>query len=243
MYISYDQPVKALHGGLGLVVYNDVEGSIMNTFYSALVYAPKFKVKEKFTISPGIKIGYRRQTFNFSNLNFGDFNSPQGTQTKANPLQFIEIKNNIDISSGLVVNLRNFYFGFAIDHLNRPNTSPIQNFTYRLPIHWNYQFGYTFQRNETSKFSISPNVIYQQQLSSKLLDAKLFFKYQHLLLGGGYTSAKYATFLLGFQSKNIILIYSYDLYKSPISDIFGGANEVSLRYLFKFHEKKQEPVK
>lgn len=231
-YVSYDQAVKKLHGGVGFLMYNDHSGPL-NVLYSGLAYAAKFNVAGKVVISPAIKIAYRRSTLNVAEANVTELNTKNG---KA-------INNCADVTAGLLVNTAKLFAGFTIDHLNQPD----QSFGVGkaiLPIKYIAQLGYTFQKSEESSFSVTPSALYQQQQNFNIVQCNLSFKYKWAVLGLGYTTNSYSL-MLGYYSKKIIIGYSFEYYQISLN-INGSspvANEVSLRYLFAINKSKKEPVK
>ena len=52
---SYDQIVDAVKGGIGVAFQYSAEKNWSSLIQAELLYAPKFNIKEKFTISPAIK--------------------------------------------------------------------------------------------------------------------------------------------------------------------------------------------
>lgn len=238
-YVSYDQAVQKIHGGAGIIISNDNAGA-MNVFYSGIVYAPKFNIMERIAISPAIKVGYRRQSVDMSQLTFGDMIDPANGFTPTYE-EIILVRNNIDLSAGLVINTENMYLGLAIDHINQPNINIIEGGKSPLPAKYVGQFGYTFQKNETSDLSVSPSILYQKQASFSIFQANLSFKYKWATIGAGYSNAISYTFMLGYHRKSVMVGYSYDYYKtmSQISEKLY-AHEISLKYIFSLKRKKKE---
>jgi type IX secretion system PorP/SprF family membrane protein len=239
-YLSYDQAIKKLHGGVGLISYNDNEGEgVINTFYTALVYAPKFNVTNKIAVSPAVKIGYRRGSVNSSKLTFGDQIDPnRGLIYPSNEPALIS-RNSIDISSGLVINTENFYAGFSVDHLNNPNISNIKGSKSLLPEKYVIQLGYTYQENDSADYSILSSALYENQAGFNLFQFNLLQRYKWAMVGIGWTSENTYIAMIGYYSKKLVIGYSYDLY---YGDIYSGksftAHEVSLKYFFTIKKKK-----
>ncbi len=234
-YISYDQVVSRLHGGVGLIAYNHhykpkYDLAYSNVFYCGLAYAAKFNLSSKLAISPAIKIGYRRDDNYFPEFLYGSIA----------PMNYIsKYKQNIDISLGFVINTKKLHLGLAVDHLNEPKI-----YSYfggmRLGRKYVGQFGYTFQKNNTSNFSITPSLMYQIYQMRNIeqsytyytapLRANISFRYKFAVIGTGINGGNTYNFLLGYYSKKMMIGYSYERYLS--TNFYNyDRHELSVRYI------------
>lgn len=250
MYFSYDQAISKLHGGAGLVMYNDNQGEgSYNIFYTGLVYAPKFNFLNKIAISPAVKIGYRRTYVNPNLLTFGDQIDPQkgfvnSTDTFENPHR---VNNNIDISTGLLINTEKFYIGVALDHINQPNVSVLKDGNSKLPIKYVAQLGYTYQKSDESNFSASINLLYQNQDVFDHLQTNLSFRYKWAIIGVGYSTGNSPgesyTAMVGYYSKKLVIGYSYEYFRVAETTTLFDAHELSLKYFFTLKKKAKTEKK
>ncbi len=250
-YISYDQAIKRIHGGVGLVIYNDYQRvsqiipnfykhNYLNTFYCGLAYSAKFNLFNKLAISPAIKIGYRR---NDVNAYIGEYD----VASYAPSLPVFGYKSNIDVSLGVVINTKNMHVGFSVDHINTPNVSVVEVAKSLLPRKYVGQLGYTFQKIEASNFSITTSFLYQRQQNFSLPQASLSFRYKFMVLGAGATTEGSYNFILGYYSKKIIIGYSFEWYSNGgevinplLSEKIHHTHELSLRYIFLPKKEQKE---
>lgn len=240
-YLSYDQAISRIHGGAGIILNQDNSGGILNVFYCGLVYAPKFNIRGKLSISPAIKIGYRRQTIDLSKLTFGDMIDPRQGFTNLTNESLVNSRNNIDMNAGVVINTESYYIGIAADHINQPNTSFIKEGKSKLPVKYIAQLGYIYQKNDDSNFSFSPNILFQRHGDEQLIQANLSFRYKYAIVGIGFTNTSYAA-MLGYYSKRFVIGYSYQYFPEPALDSkkISTAHEVAIKYHFTLKRKKKE---
>lgn len=237
-YLSYDQALKRLHSGVGLVMYNNYPGintNTYNTFYCGLAYAAKFNIGNKLAISPALKVGYRKDSGPINQYDaLGAYSGLKNVLTQ-----------NMDVSLGIVFNTEKLHFGFAVDHINEPR---IINFSYSLaalPKKYSAQLGYTFQKQKNSDFSVNTALLFQRQANESKLTLNASARYKFAIIGGGISmpdAGKVSyNFLLGFYSKRCMIGYSIEphinhpFYKNYIS------HELSLRYVFSTQKENKGP--
>jgi type IX secretion system PorP/SprF family membrane protein len=215
-YLSYDQAVRALHGGIGLSVLDDYSGHSRNEFYTGLSYAPKFTLSKKIGVSPGLTVGYMHTTINMQYLT-----APNGSVYHDPGI--VPKQDNFDLSAGLLINTKKFYAGFAANHF-LPGDKHI------LPVKYVVQSGYTFQKSDESDFSASIGVIYQVQNPFSYFQTNISFRYKWIMAGVGSSGNTRLTGMLGYYSKRFIVGYSYEYFSPVVASYFGGAHELSARY-------------
>jgi type IX secretion system PorP/SprF family membrane protein len=239
--LSYDQAAKKMHGGVGLLVYDDNSGKgILNTFYTGLIYAPKFKLSKKIALTAGIKAGYLRTNLNQNAFVIQPTNSSSGFIYTVNFNEQLKPANALDFSVGVLVNTENAYLGISADHLNQPNMSLVENSTSKLLVKYNFQAGYTFQKKDTSDFSLSINALYQVYSYSQKLQLNIVSRYKWFMLGAAYGNG--ITGLIGYYNRKFVVGYSLDYYYNLSKKLEPGkynfAHEVSVKYFFKLKRKK-----
>ena len=218
-YLSYDQYVHPVRGGIGLNAYYDKEGEgIINT-YAGLIYSPVFIIKEKISIKPAIEIGYLSREINWNY--FGK-----------------ERRSKLDLSTGILVNSKNLFGGVAVHHLTQPKEGFIEQALGRIPMKITLHVGYNYQKEKYSKFAISPNIIYQKQQDFRQINVGLYARYARVIFGIWYrwthrNSDAFIT-MLGLKYKKFRIGYSYDITLSKLSNATAGSHEFTLGYLFNF---------
>lgn len=231
VYASYDQYVKLVRGGIGFMSVYDNAGGTFKTFTNSLAYAPKIKLGEKFSISPGLKFSYHYQSIDLSNLIFGDMIDSLGNITNSTSETMNDHVSFFDLSSGIVLNSTSFYVGLAVEHLLEPNQSFMDGES-PLPRRYSLTAAYTYQ-SKNNKFSFTPSLLWQKQQDFYMLFISSTFKYKWLALGIGTRFGDAVMLMAGLDLKKFRVNYSYDLTISKLTNATGGAHEVSLRCLIK----------
>lgn len=231
-YLSYDQAIKRIHSGVGLVMSHNNYGNTGNkdnyfrAFYCGVAYAAKFNLSPRLAISPAIKIGYRKDEISYSNIN----------PTSNTHEVITSFRQNADIAAGVVINTEKFHFGFAIDHLNNPR---IASFAYgESTLHMKYiaQMGYTFQKTKGSDFSVTTGLLFQKQQESGELRMNVSARYKFAVLGGGLyvdgISRDFYHILVGYYSKKCMVGYSFEPHVAGSTSPKYFRHELSVRYIF-----------
>ncbi|MCD6067244.1 MAG: hypothetical protein K0S33_2070 [Bacteroidetes bacterium] len=226
-YASYDQTVRALHGGVGIIAHNDYSGHALNRFYAGAAYAPKFILSDKIGISPGIAVGYMRTSLNFNNLK-----PIPGVVYKIDSTITYTPSDNLDVSAGVVMNTKKFYAGFAVNHVNAPKIRIVDGGNVgSMPMKFVVQTGYTIQKTEDSDFSSSINLIYHKQSVFSFFQTNLTFRYKRVLAGIGSSNTDIYIGMLGYYSRSLVVGYSYAYFLNGPD--LGGAHEITIRCFFR----------
>ena len=164
---SFDVDVNALHGGLGGYFMADRAGEgTLNSFEGSLIYAYRMNVSRKFSIRVGVQATVAQRSIDWNKLTFGDMIDPRyGFVYQTNEIQPNTNKIFADFSAGIIGYTKNLFIGFTANHLTRPD----EGFggRSRLPIKWTGHAGFNIHfgraRQESKKWTLSPNILYQQQ--------------------------------------------------------------------------------
>ena len=170
---SYDQYVGVVHGGAGLLFTADrAGGGNLNTTVISLVYAYKFNLTTHLQASGGVKVGYYQRRLAWENLHFEDMIDPQGgfilpTSEKQPDNTTVGVP---DFSAGVFLGYDDLvYGGIAVDHLTQPKIGFYTDNDTKLPMKFTVHVGSSINlrtngsADEDREFSISPNILYQQQ--------------------------------------------------------------------------------
>lgn len=155
---SYDRFYPKLRSGVGITISNttynfdnNFRGWAEEFVLSSINidFAPKFPIKGKYTISPSVSLRY-----------FGNFIEYVGDSVDLNPPLENGYNDGLTSRLGVLFNSDRYYIGFSF---------PLFRATFQY-INWSefrtfIQLGYTFQESETSKFSFTPQLLFD--LSSK----------------------------------------------------------------------------
>ena len=252
---SYDQYFGVLHGGLGLLVMADrAGGGSLNTTTIGLSYAYMFRITEKLNASLSVRGSYYQRRIVWENFIFGDQIDPRSgevirpTNEKAPDYSSIIAP---DFSAGMFLDYNGLvYGGVAVDHLTQPKNGFYADNTSRLNMKVTAHAGSVinlkqgYGGDEEKEFSISPNILYQQQGSFHQLNLGAYLTFDPLVVGLWYRhnfeNADAVIILAGIHYKNLRVGYSYDLNVSRLFSVSGGAHKVSASWQFPCFERKRK---
>ena len=242
--VAYDSYVKSVSGGLGIIAMHDMQGqTTIQTSMIGGVYSYNLKVNRKFSIMIGARAAYFQKFLDWDKLTFGDMIDPRrgfiyqtGDVPRGNGR-----RGFFDVSAGAVGFGKNYYFGIAAHHLNRPDESMILG-TSRLPMRITGHAGADIKLGQRGRYtnttSILPNIIYQYQNGFQELNIGTYIKYGDFTVGAWYRNRDAFILLFGANFDKFKIGYSYDLTVSKLGNgISGGSHEVSLGMNLKCRKK------
>jgi type IX secretion system PorP/SprF family membrane protein len=249
---SYDQYVGALHGGVGLSLLADrTGGGNLNTTMIGLTYAYKFNITSHLQASAGVKVSYYQRHLAFENLIFEDMIDPQAgvvlpTSEKAPDNSTVAVP---DFSAGVFLGYDDLiYGGISVDHLSQPKIGFYADNNTQLYMKYTVHVGsvINLHRNgedEEREFSVSPNILYQQQFNFHQLNVGVYLNVDPFVGGlwfrHNFENADAIIPMLGVHYKNLRVGYSYDFTISTLKGSSGGAHEVSASWQFPCIEKRR----
>jgi type IX secretion system PorP/SprF family membrane protein len=193
----------------------------------------------------GLQAGMIQRRFDPGKLTWGDQWNPATGFDPSNPTQ--EVLNrrkasSFDAGAGVLYfdaqpgKKANFFGGFSVSHLTRPEDHFSANDNARLPMRFTGHAGMRFNLSET--FSLTPNVLYLRQgtAEEKMLGAYGQLKIAtgtDVLVGANYRFEDAFSPYVGFTYKNLVLGASYDVNTSDLGKMVNGANafEISLTFI------------
>jgi type IX secretion system PorP/SprF family membrane protein len=221
----------------------------------APVYAYQFLVKEKILIRPALKVGFNVLGINKSKLVFNDqLESGQSSvETNIRPSRFYA-----DFSTGVIVLTERYWGGLAINHLNTPNQSLIDNgpesiLPTKLSIHGGAKFPLASGGGaRSSEKDITIAAQYKSQAKFDQLDIGAYYNRNPLVLGiwyrglplksnkQGAINADALTFLVGVKKEGVYSLgFSYDLTISRLS-FTRTAGSFELSFIREWAVKKKK---
>ena len=231
---SYDQYFKNINGGIGIIGMHDQQGQ--GTIYTSmigLVYSYHLKVNRKVSMLFGARASMFNKYLDWDKLTFGDMIDPRkgfiyqtGDVPRGNSRYFF------DASAGFVGFSKNFFFGLAVHHLNRPNESMIRGVS-RLPMRFTGHIGAELKLGRKSQYgnatSIMPNIIYQYQNGFQEIMLGTYIKHGVFTFGAWYRNRDAFILSLGLHAGKFKIGYSYDVTVSKLNNgVSGGSHEISL---------------
>jgi type IX secretion system PorP/SprF family membrane protein len=250
---SFDQYVSVLHGGLGLLLTADRTGEgNLNTTMISLTYAYKFNFTSKLQASGAIRTGYYQRRLVWENLQFEDMIDPRSgftlpTSEKQPDSPSISA---IDFSTGIFLSYDDkFYGGIAADHLTEPKNGFYAENATKLHMKFTLHAGAIIPlrkdggTTDENEFSLSPNILYQQQFNYRQLNIGLYLTIDPFV-GGLWFRHTFDNMdalipMVGLHYRNLRIGYSYDYTVSQLGGSSGGAHEVSASWQFPCIEKRR----
>jgi type IX secretion system PorP/SprF family membrane protein len=227
-------------------------GGNLNTTSISLIYAYKFNITSHLAASGAMRVGYYQRRLVWENLTFEDMIDPQQgfvlpTSEKA-PDQATVMAP--DFSAGVFLGYDDLvYGGVSVDHLSQPkngfytdqNSKLYLKFTIHAGSVINLRKGGSF--DEEREFSISPNILYQQQFKFHQLNLGCYLTIDPFV-GGLWFRYNFENVdaiipMVGLHYKNLRVGYSYDFTLSRLKGASGGAHEISASWQFPCIEKRR----
>jgi len=251
---SFDQYVDGISGGVGLLLTNDRagEGALTTTMTSGL-YSYRLTINRDLYLNAGFQATFMQRRIDWDKLTFPDQIDPKygfTFITQERPPDQLS-RSMVDFSAGLLFgDNENFFVGFAAHHLTQPNdgfyTDVSSKLYMKLTAHAGTIINLAPRRSSGRRLDdpvLSPNILYQKQQEFHQLNYGLYFN-RYPFVGGVWFRQNFENpdaliMLVGFEQSSYKFAYSYDLTVSKLTNLTGGAHEVSFAWQFKCPPKKK----
>ena len=239
---SYDQHVDDAMGGLGVLVTNDRAGAgALTTTSASGIYSYQIPINRFFSIRAGIQATYYQKKIDWNSLTFGDQISDRNGfiwKTAENPI--LNSRGVADFSAGALAFSDKFFAGFSVNHLTQPYEGFTNAAKSRLPRKYTAHAGAVIPLSQYSDWTISPNIIYQQQANFQQLNLGLYVSKGPLVGGLWYRNQDAIIALIGFKMDKFKIGYTYDVTISKLSNASAGSHEISMILTFKCKVKRKK---
>lgn len=257
--LALDHNFYTFNSGAAVFFMKDEAGTgNLTSTNIGLQYAYEIKISDYWYIRPGVHFLYSERRLDFTKLLWADQISASGNAPISSELSTIEKAGDIDFSTSAMAYSDQFWFGFSVDHLLKPNQSLTEfdgndgTIGY-VPIKYSF-FGGTKIINRGRLYrpydaSLQIAFLYKKQEYFNQLDLGLYWYNKPLVLGMWYrglpklndhVSRDAVTLLLGFKLDYINIGYSYDFSISRLIGASGGSHEISFYYHFKTKVTKRK---
>ena len=239
--VSYDQFSKKMNGGLGFQFDNSKEfNGIIESSSAYLFYSHHIKINDRLFFDAGLQAGMTYKKLDYGSLTFPDMIDQLTGQTFPGQTEQPENASLIypDLGFGALGQYDSYFFGFSLMHLTQPDESVfVGDQKGKLPMKITVHAGartHKLHRDLLSKeFTLSPNIIYQQQGSFKQINLGMYVLEKSLAGGVWYrqnsgTQPDAVILMVGFMRERFKIGYSYDLTLSKLSNYSSGSHEISL---------------
>lgn len=252
--VSYDQHFKSNKTGFGAQLVRDQElNNVINSNSGWLFYSYHLQLDDFSFITLGLQAGVTLKQFNPQNLVF-----PSGiNQLNGDIYEYIsanysaEKKIYPDFAVGALGQHNDVFWGASVHHFTTPDESVITGDQKgKLPAKFTLHAGtrlHRFHHGLLSRvFTLSPNILYQQQGSFKQLNLGIYMIEKSFLFGGWYRNnidirPDAIIALAGFAKEKFQFGYSFDLTLSKLSNYSYGTHEISLTLFL--GQKSEIPIR
>lgn len=239
---SYDQHVDNLSGGIGILATSDRAGDgTLTTNRISGIYSYQLNVNREFSMKFGLEGTYHQKSLDWSKLTFGDMiDRRRGFVWNTNEIQVSQRTQAVDVSAGVLGYSKRYFFGFAAHHITQPEEGFITKTNVKLPIKFTGHAGAMIPLEKGNETYISPNILYQRQQDFQQLNLGLYFVKDKIVGGLWYRNQDAFIVLIGFQTKNFKMGYSYDVTVSKLANVSAGSHEVTMQLQFECKPKKRK---
>ena len=241
--LSYDRLLKNEKSGVGIQVCYDREpNNIVNTSSAILSYSHHVQLGMETFMTFGLQGGVVNKQFDLSGLVFpSNIDQISGQTSGSIPFSGTEAGTVYpDFAVGTVGQYRRFFWGASVHHLSQPDESIVEGDQKgKVPMKITVQAGSRTRKLHhgllSREFTLSPNIIYQQQGSFKQLNLGIYMIEKSFQFGGWFRNnfdvrPDAIIVLVGFAREKFQFGYSFDYTLSKLSNYSYGSHEVSLTF-------------
>ncbi|MFP4366981.1 MAG: type IX secretion system membrane protein PorP/SprF [Bacteroidales bacterium] len=245
---SYDHWFDNYDSGAGILMMQDMAGSgNLRTTNIGVQYSYDFPLNNEWQMRPGVHFFYTERAIDFDKLVFNDQITPDGRRPTTIEIPPLSKRGGVDFSTSALAYSEAYWFGFAVDHLLRPNHSLFEfegddASNAFVPVKYSLFGGTKFSRSGRTIARLEESVqlafLYRQQGPFNQLDLGLYWYRNPLVVGAWFRGIPGLSsggqdaviFLLGYKVDQFNIGYSFDFPISHLLGSTGGAHEISITY-------------
>ncbi len=249
---SYDQHIDKISGGIGLLFTSDRagEGTISTNSFSG-IYSYRLEVTRTFSIKAALQATYVDRRLAWEKLTFGDQIDPKyGFVNNTQEQEPGSLnKGYLDFSTGIIGYTENFYTGLAVSHLTEPEEGymTIHKIPLKITAHAGAVIDLKKRKSRTrglNDITLSPNILFMKQRDFNQLNYGFYVNWYPFVSGlwfrQNFNNSDAMLFLVGLQQNGFKVGYSYDLTVSKLTNMTGGAHEISFALQFQCPPKRKK---
>jgi len=248
-FASFDTYLPKINSGIGLLLFNDVQGDGIYTETSFKVaYSKEIRISRTWTMYGSLTAGAQLNSLNFNQLIFADGLDPIYGQHQPST-EVVPDQNNRffpDFGAGILIFSDKYFFGITGDHLHEPDQSIYSSYNQKLPRKYTTHFEVNlpwYRPGHWRKFcTFNPNFIIQAQGEEQNITYGLYANRRGFSLGiwNRQTTKKSSDVIVmaGFIGKQLKTAITYDVNLKGVGLRSHGAVEISISYLLKNPGKK-----
>ena len=248
-FASFDTYLPQITSGIGILLYNDVQGDGIYTESSfKIAYSKEIRINQQWTMYGSLTAGAHLNSLNFNRLIFADGLDPIYGQHQPTAETVPDNNNRIfpDFGAGLLIFNDKYFFGIAGDHLHEPDQSIYTDYSqvlhrkYTMHLEINLPW---YRPGHLRKYcTFNPNFILQAQGTEQNITYGLYANRKGFSLGlwNRVTTRKSVDGIImaGYVGKQLKTAITYDLNLKGVGLRSHGAVEISVSYLLKDPGKK-----
>ncbi|PLX13048.1 MAG: hypothetical protein C0594_01675, partial [Marinilabiliales bacterium] len=213
-----------------------------------------FKLDRKWQVRPGIQFYYSQRAIKYHLMTFGDQVSIDATApTSVEVFPEYNKVGYIDFAASVLAFSDQYWGGFTIDHIARPNeslTGSESRIPYTCKVYGGAKYGINGRLGKYDEESITIAALYKCQGKYDQLDMGAYWMKKPLVLGfwyrgipgikaykPGYANNDAAMILVGYRLFDMSIAYSYDFTISRLVNSTAGSHEISIQFEF-FQDQK-----
>ncbi len=227
---SFDMYLKPLKGGFHFSSVHDdqAHGTLMTDVFS-LGYAQHFSFNDgKLKIIPSLQTSFGVKRLDRSKLTFGENIDPRRGFVWNEPTAAPSArKTYFDLSSGLLVNYKHFYFGATAFHINQPDEG--LSGASKLPLRFGFHASYNFNISENVLMNVFGMYEQQQKFSFYQFSTNVLL-YKHIIIGAGYRYSLMPIANIGYRHNYFTVQAGYGITNSIASNITYSSWELAASF-------------
>ncbi len=243
-FASFDTYLPKMKSGIGILMYQDVQGDGLYTQSSfKAIYSKEIQINLDWKMYGSLSAGAQMNSLDFNRLVFPDGldaiygqNQPTNEAVPENSQRIFP-----DFGAGILAFNGKYFFGLAGDHLSEPNQSLYSEFPIALARKYTAHFEMNLPWYITGhwrKFcTVNPNVIIQSQGNEQNITLGAYANRKGISLGiwTRQTTKKSMDVIVmaGFIGKQFKSAITYDTNIQGVGLRSQGAVEISLSFLLK----------
>lgn len=222
-----DAYLKSINGGVAITASTDnLSKGLLKTRQIGLAYAQHCVSKNgNLKITPSFQINYVQITLSNSYLNYHY------------PVQSA-VKRNVDLSTGILINYKNFYIGGTAKHFNQPDLGLFG--LSKWPVLYSFHTSYNHKLNKDNLVQVFLGYSVQKSFRQLQLSTNAVLA-NHFLVGLCYSNLDAMMFNTGYRTKHCSVLVGYSAVVSKLAGNTSGTWQLSCAFSFMKNSQKSLP--
>ena len=248
-FASFDTYLPKINSGIGVLLYNDVQGDGIYTETSfKFAYSKEIRLSKEWTMYGSVTAGAQMNSLNSGQLIFPDGLDAIYGQHHPSAELLPDNNNRLfpDFGTGILLFNNKYFFGLAADHLSQPDRSIYSDYSSNLPRKYtaHLEINVPFYKSGRWRklFTFNPNVIIQSQGNEQNITYGVYGNRKGFSMGlwNRLTTQKSSDMIVmvGFLGKQLKSAITYDVNVKGVGLRSHGSVEISIAFLLRDPGKK-----